>query len=131
LVSFAKLTLVPKSFQIISEPQFNTVMKYVCISPMIPDLPFVGDPAPEALDPSDHSFCDMIFNSILDRMEQAGYTEEQINQYAEFDFTADPMYMNKVRDGGKKFSRIYKTNDNETIFGYLLPFQMHAHPDVH
>src|SRR6185503_21180716 len=94
LVSFAKLTLVPKSYQVISEPSPQTVMKYVCISPLIPDQPFdnTGTPPP-ALDPSSHEFSDLLFNSILDRMEQSGYTEAQLNQYAEFELTPDPVYL--------------------------------------
>jgi CRISPR-associated endoribonuclease Cas6 len=64
-------------------------------------------------------------------MEEAGYTEEQLSQYAEFELTPDPGYMQKIQEGGKKFSRIYKNNSNEAIYGYLFPFQMHAHPDVH
>ena len=28
-------------------------------------------------------------------------------------------------------ARIYKNNMNQTIFGYLLPFALHAHPQVH
>jgi CRISPR-associated endoribonuclease Cas6 len=131
LVAFAKLSLVPKSYQVMTEATIQTVMKYVCISPLVPDLPFIntGEPPP-ALDPSSQSFSDLVFNHILDRMEKAGYTEEQLNQYAEFELTPDPQYMQKVQDMQKKFSRIYKNNDNETIHGYLLPFTLHAHPDV-
>ena len=132
LVSFAKLTLVPKSYQVISDPAFETVMKYVCISPVIPDQPFenAGTPPP-SLDPSSQDFSDLLFNSILDRMEQNGYTEEQLNQYAEFEITPDPAYIQRVIQAQKKFARIYKNNNNQTIYGYLLPFSLHAHPDVH
>ena len=44
LVSFAKLTLVPKASEVIPDPDFNQVMKYVCISPMVPQGPFESDP---------------------------------------------------------------------------------------
>jgi CRISPR-associated endoribonuclease Cas6 len=133
LISFAKLALVPKSYQVIQDPEFSTVMKYVCISPLVPDLPFVSDEEnpPPALDPTSTTFSDLIFDSILDRMEKAGYTEEQLNKYAEFEIMPDPGYIQKVNESQKKFSRIYKNNHNETIHGYLLPFTLHAHPDVH
>jgi len=130
LVSFAKLTLVPKSYQTIVEPHFQTIMKYVRISPLVPDVAFHAEPPPNPLEPTSHEFSDLIFNGILDRMEQAGYSEEQLNQYAEFEITPDPNYIKKVQDSQKKFSRIYKNNDNETVYGYLLPFELHAHPDV-
>ncbi len=132
LVSFAKLTLVPKSYQVISEPDFQTVMKYVCISPVIPDLAFDNNMTPPPpVDPSSQEFSDFLFNSILDRMEKAGYSEAQLNEYAEFELTPDAIYMQKVIESQKKFARIYKNNDNETIYGYLLPFSLHAHPEVH
>jgi CRISPR-associated endoribonuclease Cas6 len=133
LVSFAKLTLVPKSFDIIPDPEFKTVMKYVCISPMIPQPPFEADPSgnlPDALDPRSHEFSDLFYDAILDRMEKAGFTEEQIASFAEFDIIPDPGYIQKIMDSHKKFARIYKNNSNQTIFGYLLPFTLHAHPQV-
>lgn len=133
LVSFAKLTLVPKSYEIIPDPEFKTVMKYVCISPMIPQLQFETDAEgniPEALDPRSHEFSDLFYDSILDRMEKAGFTQEQLEKFAEFEIMPDPTYIQKILDTHKKFARIYKNNNNQTIFGYLLPFALHAHPQV-
>ncbi|REJ82323.1 MAG: CRISPR-associated protein Cas6 [Bacteroidetes bacterium] len=133
LVSFAKLTLVPKSFEVIPDPEFKTQMKYVCISPMVPQGEFMTDEAgnlPEATDPRSHEFSDMFYDSTLDRMEKAGFTEEQISQFAEFEIIPDPVYVQKIADTHKKFARIYKNNLNQTIYGYLIPFTLHAHPQV-
>lgn len=133
LVSFAKLTLVPKSFDIIPDPEFKTVMKYVCISPMIPQPAFEMEPAgivPDALDPRSHEFSDLFYEAVLDRMEKAGFTPEQLASFAEFEIMPDPNYIQKILDTHKKFARIYKNNNNQTIFGYLLPFSLHAHPQV-
>ena len=133
LVSFAKLTLVPKSYDIIPDPEFKTVMKYVCISPMIPQPPFEVDAAgvvPDALDPRSHEFSDLFYDSIMDRMEKAGFTQEQLASFAEFEIMPDPNYIQKILETHKKFARIYKNNLNQTIFGYLLPFTLHAHPQV-
>jgi len=133
LVSFAKLTLVPKAFDIIPDPEFSTQMKYVCISPMVPQTPFVTDEAgniPDALDPRSQDFSDLFYDAILDRMEKAGFSEEQMKSFAEFEIMPDPGYIQKILDTHKKFARIYKNNDNQTIFGYLLPFTLHAHPQV-
>jgi CRISPR-associated endoribonuclease Cas6 len=132
LINFAKLTLVPKSQQEIPDPEFQTVMKYVCISPLIPQSPFVAEEnLPEPLNPGSHEFSDLIYDSIIERMERAGYSEKQLNQYAEFEITPDATYLNKMIESQKKFARIYKNNQNQTMLGYLLPFTMHAHPDVH
>ncbi|MFN8166053.1 MAG: CRISPR-associated endoribonuclease Cas6 [Bacteroidia bacterium] len=133
LVSFAKLTLVPKSYEIIPDPDFQQVMKYVCISPMIAQPPFETDAAgniPEALDPRTQEFSDLFYDAIMDRMEKAGFTEKQLASFAEFEIVPDAGYVQKILDTHKKFARIYKNNNNETIFGYLLPFTLHAHPQV-
>ncbi len=133
LVSFAKLTLVPKSEEIIPDPVFNTVMRYVCISPVIPDKPFAiapEDVTPNPLDPRSQEFSDMIYDSIIERMEQAGFTEAQLNEFAEFEITPDAGYIQKLQESQKKFARVYKNNLNQTIQGYLLPFSLHAHPTV-
>jgi CRISPR-associated endoribonuclease Cas6 len=133
LVSFAKLTLVPKSYDIIPDPEFKTVMKYVCISPMIPQPPFESDEAgniPDALDPRSNEFSDLFYDAVMDRMEKAGFTQEQITSFAEFEIMPDASYIQKILDTHKKFARIYKNNNNQTIFGYLLPFALHAHPQV-
>lgn len=133
LVSFAKLTLVPKSFDVIPDPDFKTQMKYVCISPMVPQNAFNPDPSgnlPDPMDPRAHEFSDLFYDAVLDRMEKAGFSEEQMKDFAEFEITPDPIYIQKIADTHKKFARIYKNNLNETIFGYLLPFTLHAHPQV-
>jgi len=132
LVSFAKLTLVPKAYQVIPDPDFKTIMKYVCISPLVAQPPFVAEPeAPEPIDPRLQEISDLFFETILNRMEQAGFTEKQLNEFAEFEITPDPDYIQRLISSQKKFARIYKNNHNQTIFGYLLPFTLHAHPQVH
>ncbi len=133
LVSFAKLTLVPKSFELVPDPEFKAAMKYVCISPMIPQPEFEveeGGAIPDAMDPRSHEFSDLFYDAILDRMEKAGFTPEQMADFAEFEIVPDPSYVQKIVDSHKKFARIYKNNSNQTIFGYLLPFTLHAHPQV-
>lgn len=133
LVSFAKLTLVPKSYEVMPDPEFKTVMKYVCISPMISQPPFETDMSgniPEAMDPRNQEFSDLFYDAVIDQMEKAGFNEKQLAAFAEFEIMPDPGYVQKIADTHKKFARIYKNNSNETIFGYLLPFTLHAHPQV-
>ncbi len=133
LVSFAKLTLVPKSYEVMADPEFKTVMKYVCISPMVSQPPFESDAAgniPEAMDPRNQEFSDLFYDAVIDRMEKAGFDEKQLASFAEFEIMPDANYVQKIADTHKKFARIYKNNSNETIFGYLLPFSLHAHPQV-
>jgi CRISPR-associated endoribonuclease Cas6 len=130
--NIGKLSVMAKALEEIPDPDFKTVMKYVCISPIIP-APAVedGSPEPMALDPMSHEFSDMLYSVVIDNMEKAGFSEADLNSFAEFEVTPDVNYVNKLNEGGKKFARIYKNNQNKLMMGYLLPFTMHAHPTVH
>jgi len=119
-LSVGKMNLIPKNYDVIPDPAFQTKMRYLCISPLI------------LFDPNkDVEFSDVLYNDVLDRMEKAGYTEEQLNNFAEFEFMPDQDYVNKINTTGKKFARLYKSVSGHTMMGYLLPFTLHAHLDVH
>jgi CRISPR-associated endoribonuclease Cas6 len=127
-----KLNVMPKSHEIIPDPDFKTIMRYVCISPLIPSPAVVeGSPEPLPIDPKSHEFSDLLYNIVLDQMERAGFSEEELNSFAEFEITPDPLYIGKLAEAGKKFARLYKNNENQLMVGYLLPFTLHAHPKVH
>jgi len=130
--NLGKLNVMPKAHEVIPDPEFKTVMKYVCISPIIPAAAVAeGSPEPVPLDPMSHEFSDMIYNVVIDQMEKAGFSEDELNSFAEFEITPDVNYINKLNEGGKKFARMYKNNENKLMIGYLLPFMLHAHPKVH
>lgn len=127
-----KMNLMPRSHEMIEDPEFETKMRYLCISPMI-----LVDPAkdPEksqvTIDPTSQEFSDILYEQTLDRMEKAGYSESDLNNFAEFDAQPDPEYVQKLNETGKKFARYYRAADGTTMIGYLLPFTLHAHPEVH
>jgi CRISPR-associated endoribonuclease Cas6 len=131
-MAVGKMNLMPRSHEIIPEPDFQTKMRYLCISPMI-----LVDPAKDpdksqvTIDPTSQEFSDILYEQTLDRMERAGYTEAQLNNFAEFDAQPDLEYVQKLNESGKKYARYYKSADGSTMMGYLLPFTLHAHPDVH
>ena len=130
-INIGKLELYPKGHQVIPDPEFNQRMKYVCISPLIVEPSVPEDAArPEALDPSSHEFSDQLYNSVIERMEDAGYSDEDLNSFAEFELQPDINYINKISADGKKLSRNYKNDNNESMSGYLIPFVLHAHPKV-
>lgn len=130
-INIGKLELYPKAHQLIPDPAFTQRMKYVCISPLIVE-PSVSDDAakPEALDPASYEFSDHLYNSVIERMENAGYPDEELNSFAEFELQPDMNYIRKVTADGKKLSRNYKNDNNEAMSGYLIPFVLHAHPKV-
>ena len=131
-VSIGKMNLLPKMYDVIPDPDFQTRMRYLCISPLV-----LVDPNKEAeramnqFDPVSHEFSDILYNDVLDRMERAGYTESQLNEFAEFEVSPDQEYVNKINQSGKKYARHYKCSSGMAMVGYLLPFTLHAHPEVH
>jgi CRISPR-associated endoribonuclease Cas6 len=127
-----RMNLLPKAKEIITDPEFTTQMRYLCISPLI-----IFDPnknierSTEQVDPTTHTFSDLLFNITLDAMEKSGIPEEKVNSYAEFDIQPDADYIQKINTGNKKYSRIYRNAEGKNMIGYLIPFTLHAHPDVH
>lgn len=131
-ISVGKMNLVPKSFEIIPDPEFNTKMRYLCISPLIlADPRLEPEKSQEQIDPSSQAFSDILYNHLLDRMEKAGFPEDKLNDFAEFEASPDKDYVAKINETGKKYARYYKCMDGHSMLGYLLPFTLHAHPDVH
>jgi CRISPR-associated endoribonuclease Cas6 len=128
-VNVDRLSLVPRSYQIISEPEFQTVMKYICISPYMPyyqEGTDIGEPDA----PHTQEFSDKAFEYQMRRMEHAGYSQEQIHSFSEFEIIPDAEYFSKVENSSKRHPRLYKNKNGEMIYGYLFPFVVHAHPEV-
>ena|ERR1035437_4585277 len=131
-IRIGKMELYPKQKNVVVMPEFKTMMKYVCISPVI-----IIDPgkepnrAEEIVEPSSQEFSDILFNSTIARMEAAGYTEEELRNFEAFEAIPDPEYLKKVIENQKRIARLYRTLDEQKIIGYLLPFTLHAHPKVH
>lgn len=131
-LAVGKMNLIPKTYEVIPDPSFQTKMRYLCISPLILINPNKDpDRAQEMVDPTSQQFSDLLYNNTLDRMERAGYSESMLNEFAEFEAQPDMEYISKINESGKKYARFYKSADDNTMMGYLLPFTLHAHPEVH
>lgn len=127
-----RMQLIPKEYQVIPDPEFSTRMRYLCISPMVLFDPSKDpDKCEEILDPTSHQFSDILYNLVLDKMEQCGFPEHKLRDFEEFDASPDKEYVEKVNSNGKKFARYYKNSQGKSMCGYLLPFTLHAHPMVH
>jgi CRISPR-associated endoribonuclease Cas6 len=132
VVQIGKLNLVPKSHEIIEMPDFDTVVKYVCISPLVVADPDIDEENSQAsLDPASQEFSDLLYDAVVSNMEKAGFLEAELNTFAEFEAIPDKAYVEKINQSGKKYARTYKTNEDKLIMGYLLPFTLHAHRQVH
>jgi CRISPR-associated endoribonuclease Cas6 len=131
-LAVGKMHLIPKTYEVIPDPSFQTKMRYLCISPLIMHNPDrEPEQAQEMVDPTSQQFSDLLYNITLDRMERAGYSEAQLNEFAEFEAQPDIEYINKINESGKKYARFYKSAAGNTMLGLLLPFTLHAHPEVH
>ncbi|HNQ12576.1 MAG TPA: CRISPR-associated endoribonuclease Cas6 [Bacteroidia bacterium] len=130
--SVGRMDLIAKKEELIDNPDFDTKMRYLFISPLVLGDPRINpDLSKEHIDPLSPQFSDILYNRVLDQMEKAGYTEKQINQFAEFEASADEDYVQRMSENGKKFARWYKCKEGHTMVGYLIPFTLHAHKDVH
>ena len=127
-----RMNLLPKGKEVTPDPEFNTQMRYLCISPLVLFDPIKDTTrSTEQIDPTSHNFSDILFNTTLDAMEKSGVPEATISSYAEFDVQPDAEYMQKASAANKKFARVYRSADGKNMIGYLVPFTLHAHPDVH
>lgn len=127
-----EMHLMPKTKEEIPDPEFETRMKYLCISPLILCLPDRDDEScRETIDPTSREFSDILYDRMMERMENAGFSEEELDEFAVFEAQPDPDYVDKVLKHGKKYARFYESEKGETITGYLLPMTLHAHPSVH
>jgi CRISPR-associated endoribonuclease Cas6 len=128
-ITLESLTLTPKSYQVIGQPHFETLIKYICISPYIPYYQ-KGTDVREALSPETHEFSDRAFEFQILRMEHAGYSEKMLNAFAEFEIIPDLEYFKKVKNSANAFPRLYKNPYGEMVYGYIFPFTVHAHSEL-
>ena len=132
VVEIGALKLIPKQMEVLPNPVFTDRTKYVCISPLVPLLTSDSKVNTERLlDPQRTEFSDELFECLMTKMQHAGFTEEQLDGFQVFGISPDKDYLNRQKSSGKKISRIYADSDRNEFLGYLFPFSMHAHMDVH
>ncbi len=135
-IKVGELYIIPESVekeQAVLAPDSN---KYLCISPMV-----IGNPknpdvdAKKFVSPLSDQFSDILYESTMTRMESSGrFTAEEITSFYKFQIVPDKDYLAKIKEGDKKFARIYTAYDSETAYeirGYTFPFTLYAHQKVH
>jgi CRISPR-associated endoribonuclease Cas6 len=67
-------------------------------------------------------------------MEKTGfYTPEQIASFYKFQIVPDKNYLEKIKEGEKKFARIYPVftrTEKQEVRGYTFPFSLYADSQV-
>ncbi|MBT8196583.1 MAG: CRISPR-associated endoribonuclease Cas6 [Bacteroidia bacterium] len=131
-LEIGKIRLFPKATEVISDPEFGTQMRYLCISPLVlVDPRKDSEKSQEMYNPGSQEFSDLLYNQVMENMEGSGIDEAKLDTYVEFEATPDMHYVQKINETGKKFARFYKCTEGHPMLGYLLPFTLHAHPEVH
>ncbi len=134
-IQVGNLQLIPESVEREILPDFGDSIKCVCISPVVLVNPASNDfYAKKFISPEADIFSDLLYESTMSRMEKTGaYRPEQIASFYKFQIIPDKTYLTKIKEGEKKFARIYpvfdKTNKFE-IRGYTFPFVLYAAPEV-
>ncbi|MEI6816194.1 MAG: CRISPR-associated endoribonuclease Cas6 [Bacteroidota bacterium] len=132
IIYIGKMNLLPKLKTVIEMPEFKTEMKYLCISPIVLiDCEKGQEESERNIDPTSQEFSDILFNTTIERMHAAGFTEDELHEFDTFEVVADKSYIQKITENNKRFARFYKNLEGKTMVGYLLPFTLHAHPKVH
>tara|TARA_R110000823_G_scaffold295431_4_gene414941 strand:- start:162714 stop:163532 length:819 start_codon:yes stop_codon:yes gene_type:complete len=129
------LQLIPQNTELEKVPDFNSEMKYICISPIVPvSSTFNGPEGKRFIEPENDEFSDFLFDSTLQRMEESGqYDIDKIEGFSKFQAVPDQEYLNKLRERDKKFARIYSLFDMDVKYevrGYTLPFKLYAAKEV-
>ena len=134
-VFVSKLELIPDAVEKEINPEMQGEMKYICISPLIPTAEELDQQyVTEYIDPLNDKFSDLLFESTISRMELfGGFTADELASFTRFQVIPDKSYLTRLREMGKKYSRMYTTYENGVdleLRGYTMPFTLYADPKV-
>lgn len=134
-VEVGNLVMVPEMVEKEEMPEVGESTKFICISPLVLTTPNFNDASAKAfISPTSDQFSDLLYESTLSRMEGSGnYNAEQMASFYKFQLVPDRNYLNKIKEGQKKFARIYPLFDQDVKYevrGYTLPFTLYAAPEV-
>jgi CRISPR-associated endoribonuclease Cas6 len=139
-IEVGSLLLEPETVEKEERVELLDAVKYVCLSPIVLATPDTNDfYAKKFISPDTDIFSDLLYESTMNRMEKTGaYTGEQIASFYKFQILPDKDYLAKIREGEKKFARIYPVYDvlpngdkvKLEARGYTFPFSLYAVPEV-
>jgi len=135
-VQIDNLVLRPESVLQESIPGIYPEMKYISLSPIvISDARKDSINAKKFISPQLDVFSDMIYESTIARMEKLGiYSIKQLDSFYKFQVFPDENYLKKIKEGEKKFARIYtipEESEKLEVRGYTMPFTLFAAKEVH
>ena len=115
---------------------FAEEVKYVCISPIIvtnPDIP--ENDTKRFISPFTDEFSDLLYEMTIARMESSErFDTTELSSFYKFQIVPDKDYLAKIKEGDKKFARIYPVYEKGVkleLRGYTFPFTLYADKKVH
>ncbi len=129
------LELEPVRAEVERLPDFESAMKFICMSPIIPVARFQENSTLKSfIEPDRNEFSDLLYETTMSRIEKSGrYTADQIAEFYQFQVVPDKHYLAKLRSREKKFSRVYQVSVNgrpHELRGYTFPMTLHAVKEV-
>ncbi len=125
-----EMTLTPESYESAASTTFGWESKFVSMSPMILFDPLSKTDGPsDIINPYSNDFSDLLYDSMLDKMESYRLGNFSIEEYSKFQVVPDSEYIRKLKETKKKFGRPLEVQ-NRKVKAYLFPFTLFAHPDV-
>lgn len=135
-IKLGDLLLAPESVEKEEFELHHEANKYLCISPLVIMGPDNGDQDTKRfISPFSDQFSDLLYETTMANMELSGkYTAEDFASFFKFQIVPDRNYLMRIKEGEKKFARIYSVFEGEDKFevrGYTFPFTLYAHAKVH
>lgn len=134
-VEVGNLVIIPEGVEREGTPEIEDSMKFICISPVVLLSPTFNDAeGKKFISPETDAFSDLLYESTMLRMEQFGrFDSAEMESFYKFQIVPDKDYLNKIREGQKKFARIYPVYDQDVKYevrGYTFPFTLYAAKEV-
>ncbi len=131
-LKFGDLEVIPEQVDQELLPEFESEVKLVCISPIVPTSPN-DDDSKQFIDPFSNEFSDYLFDVVATKFESVGGQPDTIPDFNKFQIVPDRNYIDKINSNGKKYSRIYRVqlnNKEREVRGYTFPFTLYAPPEI-
>ncbi|NBV13894.1 MAG: hypothetical protein EBS07_07490 [Sphingobacteriia bacterium] len=124
------MVLSPEAYEYAEVLQLKEETRYVSLSPMVLFDPTVKPGAPvDLLNPYSEQFSDLLYDTLLDRMESYRWGNFKYENYSRFQVVPDSAYIEKLKVNKKKLGRVLDVGEKK-VKAYLFPFTLYAHPDV-
>ena len=133
-IEISTLIVIPETVHQEEEVELKEKQKLICLSPMVLAPATLDSPAATLfVNPASDEFSDMLFESTMMRMEEAGIDVDAIPNIQKFQLVPDMGYLEKMKAAQKRFAWVYPVFDREVgheVRGYTFPFTLYAPAEV-